>query len=252
MTKRKIGSKRKTLDRSTAASVGRKKANAQLQAIKDQDSILDIIRNHASPARPISNRDLAIVMYGELDRERLGDDEYFKLRGERERLVRARVLALRERRHPIVLAVDTNGGYFYGERVDEILPTVNLFNERAKRSYRVASKLMGRELLDHQAAVVADEITKEVVEENQEAAMRKFLKRIMRNPITRVVYLKVVGQTISDEDRAKLDAERLQIEAERIELAMLTNRFAVHKRELLEEMEPAVQRMNHLLDALRM
>jgi len=236
MAKRKIGSKRKTLDRSTAASIGRKKMNAQLQAIKDQDSILEIIKTHASARWPISNKELAVVMYGELDRERLGDDEYLKLKSERERLVRARVLALRERRHPIVLAVDTNGGYFYGEKVDDILPTVNLFNERAKRSYRVASKLMGRELLDHQAAVVADEITAETVEANQEAAMRKFLKRIMRNPITRLVYLRVVGQTITDEDRAKLDAERASL--------------VEQKRLIVEECMPAVDRMKELLMAL--
>jgi len=236
MTKRKIGSKRKTLDRRTAAIVGRKKANAQLEAIKEQQSILSIIKNHASAERPISNPDLAAVMYGPLDEERLGVDEYRKLKGERERLVRARVLALREQRHPIVLAVDTNGGYFYGQKVDDILPTVNLFNQRAKRSYRMASKLMGRELLDHQAAVVADEITKEAVEANQEAAMRKFLKRIMRNPITKKVYLKVVGQTITDEDRAKLDAERASL--------------VEQKRLIVEEFTPAVDRMKELLLAL--
>ena len=246
----RIGSKRKTMDRSTAAIVARKKANAQLQAIHDQDTILEVIRTRASAANPISNSDLAKVMYGEPDLDRVGEQEYRKLKSERERLVRQRVLSLRERRVPIVLAVDTNGGYFYADKLDEILPTVNLLNERAKRSYRLASKLMGRELLDHQAAVVAEAITAEAIEANQEAALRKFIKRLLRHPVTRPIYLKVVGSTMSDEDRAKLDEARKQVEAERIDLAIKLNRFDTIKREFKELATPVAAKMNELLAAL--
>ena len=216
--------KKTTKDRSTAAKIAAKRRAGRPRVADELDRMREFLKtNCQGEANEISNADLADKIYGKLKRER-GEPQWdFDQRvADRTRKVRKRVQQLRKGGHPVCLAFKRHQGYFWGMTNADILATAAYFNDRATTSYAVAAKILGRTTIEQQATHAAEKLDAEQDEAAREAALQKLVERLTRNPVTRTVFLRVVGDTMSAEEKARLEGKLDAVREKLVELlAML-------------------------------
>jgi len=197
------------MDRSTAAKVSAMRRKAIPNVKLDLDKLGWILETEAlGPQHAISNATLADMLWGELpDGCNRRDTQ-----DQRQRMVRKRVQQLRGSGSPIALALGSGGGYFWADGSPESLAalraTSEMLDKRADMSHKMAARLVGIDVVEYQAQRAAATIDNEQEQEKQEAALRQFVERVTRNPLTRKLFLKVVGQRSSGKEKAALAALR--------------------------------------------
>ena len=105
------------------------------------------------------------------------------------------------------MALGRCGGYFWPDDSRESLAalraTSEMLDKRADTSHALAARLVGLGLVEYLAKRAAAKIALEE-EDQQEAALRQFVERVTRNPLTKAIFLKVVGERGSGKDKAAL------------------------------------------------
>jgi len=240
--------RRTKLDRSTAARVAAIRKSRQWIVREELDNLLAILAKINRPPEALSNSELAERLWGPIPPDVPAADAALRI-GVRNRLLRTRVKQLRSAGHPVALALGRGGGYFLAddsrESVVSLRRTSEMLDERADTSHRLAAKLIGLGLTTHQADRVAEKIEMgDIPIEEKERALQSFVKRVMRNPLTRTVFVRVVGERASPEEReqiARLAEQRSAIDAERAAVAAERAKLEELRFELLEALAPIVE-----------
>ncbi|NQT19600.1 MAG: hypothetical protein HQ592_07840 [Planctomycetes bacterium] len=179
----------------------------------------NILERVTVPRQAISNEELANKLLGKIRATRLGAAEAKREAERRKRLIRKRVHQLRRAGYPIALALGTNGGYFWAtadkDSIDCLRRTSEMFDRRADTSHQHAARLVGLGLVEYQAQRAAARIDTEQERETQESALRQFVERVTRNPMTRKIFARVLGERLTDHEKAKLLKQRQKLIAER-------------------------------------
>jgi len=214
MAKRKRKRRRKPLSRKAAAKVAAIR-RAGKPVVKDElDSLRTIMESHKGPSKAISSAALTAALWGEVE-DGLRDRD-------RERKLRTRVLQLRNSGCPIALRIGQGNGYFWAdgsaESLQALRDTSEMFDRRADTSHKIAARLVGMDLIDYQAQRAAAKIDDESEQEKQEAALRTFVERVTRNPLTMKIFVRVVGERMSEDEKAELEAERAELAAVRAKI----------------------------------
>jgi len=212
--KRKRNRRRKPLSRKAAAKVAAIRRAGKHVVKEELDALRKILESHKGPSNAVSNAGLAAALWGEL------------LQGQRdiarERKLRTRVLQLRKSGCPIALYIGKGNGYFWAdgsaESLQALRETSEMFDHRADTSHKIAARLVGMDLIDYQAQRAAAKIDDEAEQEKQEAALRTFVERVTRNPLTMKIFVRVVGERMSEDEKAELEAERAQLAALRAKI----------------------------------
>ena len=215
MAKKKRRKRGKKMTRSQAPKVTAKRKTAIPLMRQDLDALRDILERTAkSPAKAISNHDLAELMWGGYNPDgKVALTEYDR----RNRRIRELVRKLRLTGCPIALAMGANGGYFWvtaddPDAVDYLRRTSEMLDQRAETSHKVAAKLVGLGLVEYQAERAAAKIDSEEEQEKQRAALVRFVERVTRNPITRRLFNSVTGERMTRDERAALEAEKAKLD----------------------------------------
>ena len=195
---------KKKLDRSTAAKVRQKRKAARPNVRKELESLERILKECAvGPKQALSNAVLTDMLWGRLQEGSGGRNVH----DVRQRQLRKRVMQLRRGGSPVALALGRCGGYFWPDDSRESLAarraTSEMLDKRADTSHALAARLVGLGRVEYLAKRAAAKIAEEE-EPQQEAALRQFVDGLNRNPITRAILLKVVGEPGSAKAKARL------------------------------------------------
>jgi len=213
---------KKKLDRSTAAKVRAKRKAAAPNVRKELEALERILKTSAvGPANALSNAVLSDMLWGKLPDDAGGRNVH----DQRQRKLRLRVMQLRRGGNPVALALGRCGGYFWPDGSPDSLAalraTSEMLDKRAETSHKLAARLVGLGAIEYQAERAAARIDNEAEQDKQEAAMRQFVERVTRNPMTAKVFLKVVGQRSFGEEKARLAKLQSEIRAKMTRLKML-------------------------------
>ena len=207
--------KQRKMDRATAALVKKIVAARSPIVQQETDDLLEILRKRSGRKGAISSTDLAAVLWGPLDRQRLGEVEWHEQNAERNRQIRRRVKSLREACYPICIELTHARGYYFAKDNADIRESSRYFDLRAETSHRMASKIMGQPLLEYQADRIAESIENERDAEQRKATMARLVDRLMANPLTREAFLAIVGVTMTADEKALVMGTEKQLAVER-------------------------------------
>lgn len=204
--------------RPRAAVAAIRKARSPLVGA-ELEKLMKVLEGATHPHRAISNEELADRLWGGISRSAMPASEARRENERRKRLVRRRVQQLRRAGCPIALALGTSGGYFWAtaekDSIDCLRRTSQMLDRRADTSHKLAARLVGLGVVEYQAQRAAARIDNEEERETQESALRQFIERVTRNPITRNIFTRVLGERLTDGEKAKLMKQQRELIAEK-------------------------------------